>query len=222
MAPTLDELAEDTMAYLLPSPTFEPLERDGYVYVAGPKVAWVTRVRRLDVEAVRAEADERGATRIEWWLGPSAPELTGVEPGTPPTLTGMTCTVEPPSSGVEVRAAAPEELVALEHAVWGGNPNPPLPPSPVERYYAAVIGGKPVGGARGVDLHGGVALMGGVVLPEARGRGVYRALVHARWQHAVERGTPVLVVQAGDMSAPILDGLGFTRRCELRLYVEKR
>ena len=35
----------------------------------------------------------------------------------------------------------------------------------------------------------GVALMGGAVLPEARGRGVYRALVHARWQYAAARGT---------------------------------
>jgi len=210
------------MAYLLPSSTFTPLERDGYVYVAGPKVAWITRVRRVDIEAVRDEARERRATRIEWWLGPSSPGLTGIEPGTPPTLTGMTCTTEPPSSEIEVREAEPEELVALEHAVWGGEPNPPLPASSVERLYAAVIDGRAVGGARAVDMHGGVALMGGVVLPEARGRGVYRALVHARWLHAVERGTPCLVVQAGEQSAPILTGLGFASHCELRLYVEQR
>lgn len=210
------------MAYLLPSPMFTPLERDGYVYVAGPKAAWITRVRRVDLEAVREEARERAATRIEWWLGPSSPGLSGIEPGSPPSLTGMTCTSEPPPSEIEVREAEPEELAALEQAVWGGEPNPPLPASPVERHYAAVIEGRAVGGARAVDMHGGVALMGGVVLPEARGLGVYRALVHARWLHAVERGTPCLVVQAGELSAPILAGLGFEPRCELRLYVEQR
>jgi GNAT superfamily N-acetyltransferase len=66
-----------------------------------------------------------------------------------------------------------------------------------------------------------VALMGGVVLPEARRRGVYRALVHARWRHAAERGTPTLVVQAGALSAPVLDGLGFVRHGELRLFVDR-
>jgi hypothetical protein len=66
-------------------------------------------------------------------------------------------------------------------------------------------------------MHGGVALMGGTVLPEARGRGVYRALVRARWNYAVARGTPLLVTQAGPMSAPILGRLGFETHGELRL-----
>jgi GNAT superfamily N-acetyltransferase len=55
----------------------------------------------------------------------------------------------------------------------------------------------------------GVYLDGGATLPEARGRGAYSALVSARWEDAVSRGTPALVVQAGPMSAPILERLGF-------------
>ena len=47
------------------------------------------------------------------------------------------------------------------------------------------------------------------VLPAYRGRGIYRALVRARWDEAVRRGTPVLVTQAGAMSRPILEELGF-------------
>jgi GNAT superfamily N-acetyltransferase len=70
-------------------------------------------------------------------------------------------------------------------------------------------------------MDGGVALMGGAVLPEARGRGVYRALVHARWLHAAARGTPLLVVQAGHMSAPVLDGLGFESHGQIHLYVDR-
>jgi GNAT superfamily N-acetyltransferase len=67
----------------------------------------------------------------------------------------------------------------------------------------------------------GVALMGGAVLPSARGRGVYRALVHARWEHAVARGAPLLVVQAGRMSAPVLTGLGFRSHGTIRLFVDR-
>ena len=46
----------------------------------------------------------------------------------------------------------------------------------------------------------GSYLFGGAVLPEARGRGAYRALVHARWQDAVARGTPLAVTDAGSQS----------------------
>ena len=50
----------------------------------------------------------------------------------------------------------------------------------------------------------GATLFGGATLPEARGRGAYRALVAARWDDAVARGTPRVVTQAGPMSRPIL------------------
>jgi GNAT superfamily N-acetyltransferase len=59
------------------------------------------------------------------------------------------------------------------------------------------------------------------VLPEARGRGIYRALVRARWDHAAARETPLLVVQAGRMSAPVLDSLGFVRHGEIRLFADR-
>jgi len=55
-----------------------------------------------------------------------------------------------------------------------------------------------------------VYLQGGGTLPDHRGRGAYRALVRTRWDAAVERGTPVLTVGAGDMSRPILERLGFS------------
>jgi hypothetical protein len=61
----------------------------------------------------------------------------------------------------------------------------------------------------------GVYLAGGATLPEARGRGAYRALVHERWLYAVDAGTPALVVQAQEMSRPILERLGFERVCTI-------
>jgi hypothetical protein len=55
----------------------------------------------------------------------------------------------------------------------------------------------------------GLYLAGGGTLRDARGRGAYRALVRARWDHAVGLGTPALVVHAQEASRPILEGLGF-------------
>jgi GNAT superfamily N-acetyltransferase len=46
--------------------------------------------------------------------------------------------------------------------------------------------------------------------PDRRGRGAYTALVRARWDAAVTRGTPVLTVGAGAMSRPILERSGFS------------
>ncbi len=212
MAPTPAELAEDTMAHLVPSPMFEPLVRDGYVLVAGRSSAWVTRVRRIDEGAVLGEARERGLARVEWWLGWNAP------PGGEPTYLGMTLAAEPaPVTEVELRPASPDDVAAVETAVWGSSE--PLVDHPSIRHTAAFVDGRLAGYGRSVDLDGGVALMGGAVLEDMRGRGVYRALVRARWEHAVARGTPLLVVQAGDQSAPILTGLGFETHGEIRVLV---
>jgi len=58
------------------------------------------------------------------------------------------------------------------------------------------------------------------VLEEFRGRGVYRALVRARWDDSVVRGRPALVVQAGRTSKPILEQLGFETVCEVRTFID--
>lgn len=55
-----------------------------------------------------------------------------------------------------------------------------------------------------------VYMGGGGTHPDHRGRGAYTALVQARWDAAVARGTPVLTVGAGGMSRPILERLGFS------------
>ncbi len=214
MTPTHEQLAEDTLAYVLPSPMFEPLERDGYVFVAGRRSVWVARVRRLDEDAVHAEAIERGLDRIEWWLGPHAPAGGDVQ------LLGMTCDVEPPKvDGVEVRPAKPEEVQLVERAVWGQS-EPVVEHANID-HRAAFVDGVCVGYGRSVAMKDGLAMMGGAVLPEARGRGVYRALVRARWELAVARGTPLLVVQAGDDSAPVLSGIGFETHGEIRIRVDR-
>jgi predicted GNAT superfamily acetyltransferase len=69
----------------------------------------------------------------------------------------------------------------------------------------------------------GVFLIAGSTAPWARGRGLYRALVRARWDYAVERGTPALVTEAiVATSYPILQRLGFTEVCTIWRLQETR
>jgi hypothetical protein len=76
--------------------------------------------------------------------------------------------------------------------------------------FLALLDGKPAATGMAVPSTRGVFLIAGTTAPWARGHGLYRALVRARWDYAVERGTPALVVQAVvDTSYPILQRLGF-------------
>ena len=243
---TPEQLAENTGAYLLPRPSYETVVTDDYTYIAGPNNAWVLEIREPNVEWARAESQRRGIQLVEWWVGWSVrPSLAddllsiGLVPDDEPVLTGMTCATPPPAAPhVEVRsietAAQYREAIAVDWEVWqlSDEERAKRRATEVDRFdedhaagtahhWAAYVDGRPVGFGRGIDMQGGVALMGGAVLPDARGRGVYRALVRARWDHAVARGTQLLVVQAGRMSAPVLDGLGFVRHGEIRLFADR-
>jgi len=78
------------------------------------------------------------------------------------------------------------------------------------RRYLAFANGIAVAMATAIETSAlVVALYGGATLPEARGRGAYRALVHARWLDAVRSGSTALVTQASGMSRPVLERLGF-------------
>lgn len=81
------------------------------------------------------------------------------------------------------------------------------------RIFAAYHDGRPVAAAWTRRTPGSpfLGLFGGATLPEARGRGHYRALVAARARHARAIGADVLWVDAGPMSAPVLMRLGFVR-----------
>ena len=252
MEPTLAELAEDTAVYLLPRPTFEAIERDGYVFIAGTFTGWLHRVRLGDVEAAvawsRVQGRSRGLRDLEWWLGWSATPAdagerllaAGLVPDPDaPVLAGMTCATEPQTvSAIEVRRVTTladyQAALEVDWTVWRIDAEErarryaseiarwePMRDSGVVHHFSAFLDGRRVGFGRAIDLAGGVALMGGAVLAEARGRGVYRALVRARWEHAAARGTPLLIVQAGEMSRPVLERLGFERHGDIHLYVDR-
>jgi GNAT superfamily N-acetyltransferase len=90
------------------------------------------------------------------------------------------------------------------------------------RTYLAFLDGEPVGVGRAIFAEDcpGVLMIGGAVLAHARGRGVYRALVHARWADAVAAGTPALTTQAGAMSRPVLERLGFQVVAEQEILLD--
>jgi GNAT superfamily N-acetyltransferase len=82
--------------------------------------------------------------------------------------------------------------------------------------FGAWLDGELVGAGAATPSSRGWLLWGGSVQEHARGRGCYRALVRARWDEAVRRGTPALTVSANDRSGPVLRRLGFEKVLQLR------
>ena len=199
------------------------------------------------VAAVRDLLGERGLDEVSWWVGErSTPadlaerlETLGLSPDDPDRMT--TLSIERPPAGepsVEVRRveSLDEYLTALEidweafdipaeerqerritaRAAW-----PLIVADGRSSVFLAYLDGRPVGFGRAVYAPWAGLLLGGATLPEARGRGVYSALVHARWREAVARGIPRLVVSAGPMSTPVLERLGFERLGGVRLFRDR-
>lgn len=200
------------------------------------------------VEAARAVAGERGKSIVAWWIAREhdafAADLEAcglVNEDTPgfEAIENAMALVEPPpgepAGDVDVRIAqtwddflamtavgrecfgTPEtsqEELRERYDVYRRPDNP-------GRGFLASVDGREVGAAYAAFGPAGVNLFGGAVVEAARGRGVYRALVHARWRSAAERGTPALTVQAGRMSMPILERLGFQWIAPVRVYVDE-
>lgn len=243
------EVAENANTYTPLGPADERIVVDRYVLWLGAgddphlNVAQRFRFRAGELDEVRAEIHDRlrrrGRSVCTWEVGTHAtpPDLVerlhelGLVDDEPDALAiGMVLT-EPPAveapADVEVRVARTgEELLAAERiaAVAFGGPQPTEPPpagGPERLTYVAYADGQPVARASASFGPKAVSLFGGATLPEARGRGAYRALVAARWRDAVERGTPLLVTQAGAMSRPILARVGFREVCEIRILVDR-
>jgi GNAT superfamily N-acetyltransferase len=106
---------------------------------------------------------------------------------------------------------------------WG---YPPPSEDDIDRTFAASAEGCFIGrwrgasaGAGGYSLVGDVArFWGTAVVPEFRGRGVYRALVPARMADARSRGAKLALVHARPTSSPILQRLGFSVYGQLKVW----
>jgi hypothetical protein len=193
---------------------------------------------------VRGLVSEHGHRDATWWLsdetlseGLRALGLTD-DPGGP-VVTAMAAT-EPPEPGPADVVARPvetlEEYTNVRQINWevfdvSEDDREEERAQLAERSQAdresgaavpflAWVDGRPAASALGFYGPQGGFLAAGATLPWARGRGAYRALVRARWDEAVRRGTPALVVTCGEMSGPILRRLGFEDICLLRRLVD--
>jgi Fe2+ transport system protein FeoA len=241
------EAAENANTYTPLGPHDERIADDRFVLWMGrgDEPGWNVAQRfRLDdneVEGVREEIHTilraRGRTGCTWEIGSSATptdlverllDLGLVDDEPTPVAVGMVLTEPPakPPADVEVRRAstAAEHLAAARiAAVAFGMPEPTAARpenDPNNVVYLAYVDAEPVARASAAFGEHAVSLFGGSTLPAARGRGAYRALVAARWDDAVARGTPALVTQASPMSRPILARLGFREVCEIRILLD--
>jgi GNAT superfamily N-acetyltransferase len=238
------ELAENANTYTPLGPRDERVVGDRYVLWMGAgdapgwNVAQRFRLREHEIDDVREEIHVRlrakGRTACTWEVGSHATPAGLADRLRERGLVddeyavGMVLTEPPAQAPVDVevrRASSPDELLAAATiaATAFGGPLPtkaPEPPEPDNPVYLAYVDGEPVARASAAFTEHGVTLFGGATLPAARGRGAYRALVAARWQDAAERGTPLLVTQAGPMSRPILKRLGFREVCELWILLD--
>jgi GNAT superfamily N-acetyltransferase len=238
------ELAENPNTYVPIRSGNERVVTDRYVLFlgAGDHPAWNVaqrfRFRAEELDEVRAEIHDhvraKGRTGCSWEVGSSATPSDLVErlhglglvDDDEPLRVGLALTEAPTGvSDVEVRVAeSVDELRIAERIAAEAFRTPvrePSPPIPGLVVYLAYIDGKPVGRGTGAFSEHGVTLFGAAVLPEARGRGAYRALVHARWADAVARGTPLAVTDAGSQSRPILARMGFREVCTIHALIDQ-
>jgi hypothetical protein len=193
---------------------------------------------------VRSLLRERGRDRTQWEVGSSA------EPGDlvdrllerglirdkDPYAVALVLTHEPPPPPPEIaarRVETLEEYAAANEVQWEAFGTPAdelaemretLPErwrETVNVMHAAWLDGEIVAAGTAARTEHGLLLYGGATLPLARGRGAYRAVLHARWQDAVRNGTPSLITQGGSMSRPILERLGFERVGEVHMLMDE-
>ena len=211
------------------------------------------RVHEDEVEALVAETREwiRPGKAIAWWLDPGTqPQdlrerllAAGLEvPARGDMMHALAC-VEPPPPGpadVEIRRVEVfDDWLAATQVMWDAFATPQQERAAQQPHlrgeleaslaagvpvtFLASVDGRPAGVGRSVYSDRGVFLIAGSVAEWARGRGVYRALVRARWDDAVARGTPALVTEAlADTSYPILKRCGFEDVCTIMRLKDPR
>jgi hypothetical protein len=189
--------------------------------------------------------------RQVWWIGPSAePEsiidllkVRGFDAAPDGAeVRAMVLTTPPPEPAADIevrRIETYEDFVASRGVQWDAFDIPEERRELQRRHmrsefdesmehavpvgFLALLDGKPAATGLAIPSDRGVFLIAGSTASWARGRGLYRALVAARWDYAVARGTPALVTEANvATSYPILQRLGFTEVCTIWRLEETR
>jgi hypothetical protein len=240
----LIDFAEGAGPFMDPSPGRLVRISSGFAFFAELGHTWASveriRLREDEIGEAIAAVDElmhEGRNeRASWWLTErSTPDeeaflAAGLKRDESDYLhAAMVLTSEPPAvDGIEARPVETlEEYTEARRLALDAFANPhrrdpsddeletewELWPDPV---FAAWIDGRMASVGRAIYTRLGGYLMGGSTAIWARGRGAYRAVVRARWDEAVRRGTPALAVGAGSMSQPILERLGFEQVLQFR------
>ena len=191
------------------------------------------------VRAVRALLAETDCRVVSWWLSdrstPADVEAQLIAAGLALIpddylIDGLLMTEPPPAGPAQIEA---RPVASVEEFVEARNLQEDVFETPAERrrspeqlaaeyrtidgvLYAAWLDGVMAGAGGLTAASCGALLWGGATASWARGRGAYRALVRARWEDAVARGTPALTVGANPSSSPILRRLGFEKVVQFR------
>jgi GNAT superfamily N-acetyltransferase len=199
------------------------------------------------VAETRSLGREHGKEILAWWIAPEhdrlmpALERLGLaneDAGGYESVENALALVTPPPAGptdVEVRLVETwEDYVGATEVALASFGTPPLAehelraqyadltrPGNHEHAFVALVDGRVVGSGFGALAEAGMNLFGGAVLAGFRGRGVYRALLRARWGFAAAHGAPALTLQAGRMSLPICERAGFRLVGRARLFADR-
>lgn len=242
----LREVLESPRRAFVPMPDTQVIERPGWFQLVTPSLrdGGLNEVSVAVLAPERADAviDETLAgyrdlgIRFRWTVGPdSAPkdlaarlQARGLQPE---SVIGVAVGVDdlsdalPSGADVEpVDEANVEEFTRVMADGWGVDPAPMLV---LHRRMLAMapewmlmqlarIEGRPAAGSAVALFPRSAYLLGAVVLPEHRGRGLYRALVAFRAAEAARRGIALATAHArASTSARILRRVGFREVCQL-------
>jgi hypothetical protein len=199
------------------------------------------------VAEVRALACANQRRAITWEVATSAtpPDLAiqlqqlGMAPATPPKAVIMALHEPPPPAPDGIMVTRVETVadfrtfVTITHEVFGIQDRLANELLRIDRdgaadladqsfrRYLAWSDGVAIAAASATFTDVGVMLHAGSTIVGQRGRGAYRALVAARWQEAVQHGTPMAVTRAGPQSRPILQRVGFTELAEIAFLIDQ-
>jgi hypothetical protein len=224
-------------------PDLRVIERPGWLQIVTPsiKTGGLNEViySLLDERSADATIDAAIATyrglglRFRWNAGPgSGPadlgerlERRGLAPSWGRGMARSTDDVGRFGEVVEVDSSTLDDYTHVMAAGWNADGDALLAQHRhllAEGRYCLFLGyceGVPAAAASYVPFARSAFLMGGVALTNYRGRGLYRALVHARLAHARARGITLATSHAREAtSAPILEKIGFDTVCRFPMY----
>lgn len=228
-------------------PDLEAIRRPGWVQIITPSFTngGFNEVSHAVLDPAEADAVidatvaryRDAGIKFRWTVGPdSAPAdlgerlaRRGLVHSVSLAMVRATDLDEAPPAGVTIERVDAGNVADYTHAMaegWSVAPEPladanalVLRSYPAHRLYLARVGGVPAATAAQVLFERSAYLLGAVVLPAFRRRGLYRALVAARLADARGAGLAVATSHArATTSAPLLAKLGFATVCSLDVY----